>query len=177
VLIPNNFFLLDFFAARSTENKLFSSAKNLFSVAYCNCCSDIFIFYYNVTPQDYRSDILKLSLQHAKTHPLHHSEHTDRSSTDGWIDVVSRAGHIPYDWFPGRLCPGPWNALTVAACLIVYLHSTIRACMRGCRPDLKRARSLACPGRGESAVSRGTGLGEPACARACIQSYGLQSML
>jgi hypothetical protein len=43
--------------------------------------------------------------------------------------------------------------------------------MRRCRPDLKRARSLACPGRGESAVSRATGLGEPACARACIQSY------
>ena len=55
--------------------------------------------------------------------------------------------HYRRDWFPGRLCPGPWDALTVAACLIVYLHGTVRAGMRGCRPGLKSARSPACAGK------------------------------
>jgi hypothetical protein len=37
-----------------------------------------------------------------------------------WI-LNERTGFNPYDWFPGRLCPGPWDALTVAAdCSCVF---------------------------------------------------------
>jgi hypothetical protein len=64
------------------------------------------------------------------------------------LNIGESLGHISYDWFPGRLCSGPWDALTLAVCLIVYLHGTARAGMHGCRPSLKALIHLHAQGAG-----------------------------